>query len=325
MESEVMPQENASMATYLPGVFSVDPDTLVSHETSLQVYADQDPESVLLDREFLRSLRQNCGNIIPILVLASDKRTILSGDRRRTGCKIIGVSANVQYVDPGSEPGDIDLFILNANAGHRQKLSNEQLGRLMRKMRDAYAQRTEHRKALESPVAASDADVPTSPVVASVVSVASVVEERPTSTEVDSQIAQKLGVPHVTVTAVSKVMDAIDDLKGQGKVEEARQLTEKLNKSAFKAARTLPTNKKYDKGSAAALKQIERMVRLGIKNEVANLKNVAVPNPELVTQISNGFDAIHRMIQELMQLQAESTKKKGKGEKDVATDVAPVE
>lgn len=332
--------------TFEPEIHSVDPNSLVSHPVSLEVYQDQDDETVGSDKEFIVAMRKHGGNLAPVLVLASDRKTILSGDRRRTCCKILGLPVRVQYVNPGDIPGDIEQFILDANAGTRPTLTNLQLGRVVLQRREAMRKRQEYFEAMEARKANTEvidveffkcaepaaecaeltdqcaeqqsAPVSDSPVIEATSEPVVVASN---DSQFDAEIADKLGIPKATVQAVAKVTEVINKLEGEGKTSEAEELKGKLNKAAFQTARSLPRTKVYEKGSFAAIKELERIMRSATKAVLVNLQKVASCNPELRNTIVKSFKELYENVLRLKEEESKrgsSTQKKAKNGSNTA-------
>lgn len=308
----------------------VDPNSLISHPSSLWVYDDQDADTVARDTEFMLAIRKHGGNITPVLVDSHDRKTILSGDRRRTGCAILGFPVRVQYVNPGEKPGDVENFIITSNL-RRPQLTNLQLGRSVKLLRDAAKARLAAQQAAapaepvvdnqpaqqtqDAPVAAPE-QTESKTLAEAFPSIAAtgttpVVEDD----SIIEGIADNLGVPKTRVKEAVKVVDHIDKLKEEGKTEEAEKLSDKLNKSTRQAAETVRVRSDYNHTPTAALKILEKDLRAVAKGALEGLKKVPSCDPKLRDRIVESFTLLYSLVGELGSKEKEAAKSLPKGSK----------
>lgn len=198
----------------------VNPNNLKNHPLNIEIYGDKP------DAEFVELVRKH-GVLSPILITNSNQ--IISGHRRNQAAKLTDQKEVpvLICVDLKDETEIEQLLIL----------SNEQRV----KTTEVRAREYEHLKAIEERLAAKRMNFggKTDP--------RENFPQGPQTGKSSDIAAAKVGMSGKTAEKAAKVVKKIDQLKDEGKTEEAAELTETLNKSVSGAAKKISEPKKPEK------------------------------------------------------------------------------
>jgi len=194
---------------------------LKPHPLNAAIYGDG------CDQELLDSIKEK-GIVNPILVTKSFQ--IISGHRRFNAAQMAGLNEVPVIIMEQNDPLEIEELLIITNK-QRNKTA-EQIAREYEKLKDIEKIRAKNRQSLAGGDKKSEK---------------SLVENSPQAiSEGKSRelAAEKLGISSNTAERAAKVVHHVDELRAEGKTEEAEQLRQTLNEKSVNAAYQMVKPKK---------------------------------------------------------------------------------
>jgi ParB-like chromosome segregation protein Spo0J len=197
---------------------------LKPHPLNLEIYGDPNP-----DDDLKNSIQKN--GILTPLIISEDGR-IVSGHRRFSGAKEVGIEEVPVIIMPSCDDLDLEEKLIVANI-QRQK-TKEQIAREYEKLKKIESEKAKIRMSLAGGDRKSD-EYKRSPTQNSA---------EPISKGESRKVAsEKLRISHDTAEKALKVVNLADELKAKGKTEDGQKLLDTLNNksvnSAYKKVKTI--------------------------------------------------------------------------------------
>lgn len=232
-----MPKKSSQGGLVVSSVVTRDPRDLKQHSVNIELYGEDLPEHLV---ESIRDF----GIREPIRVCRSEdpklNNVIVSGRRRRN----IAIKEGIKEVPTVEWECNDELQLVEELiiANIRSELTMEHRMRQYDKLKEIAAQRAEQRmkSGKKSDPAANLPEGESSPVAEA--GAASAIA------------AKQVGVSRKTAEAGAKVIQKIDELKEEGKTEEAESLTQELNRSVHGAAVSIGVVKSPQRGKQTCQK-----------------------------------------------------------------------
>lgn len=185
-------------------------DSLSHHPLNAMIYGDSH------DQELLESIRLR--GILNPIVITSDNR-IISGHRRYSAAKALGIETVPVFVSPLLDEIDIEEAVILSNKEQRAR-TKEQVAREFRRLKEIEAERARRRQAHGQTAPGKTLPLNSSEAIGDARDLA----------------ASKLGIGSQQAERAAKVVQVIDNLEASGGIEQANELREALNGQSINAA-----------------------------------------------------------------------------------------
>ena len=212
---------------------------LSPHPLNSEIYGDPNP-----DDDLKNSIQKN--GILTPLIISGDGR-IISGHRRFSGAKEFGIEQVPVIILPSCDDLDLEEKLIVANI-QRQK-TKEQIAREYEKLKKIEGEKSKIRMSLAGGDRKSE-EYKRSPTQNSA---------EPISKGESRKLASaKLGVSHDTAEKSLKVVKSADELKAEGKTEDAQKLLDTLNNKSVNSAYKKVKAISKDQDKAGSLVSMEK-------------------------------------------------------------------
>lgn len=231
-------------------VIYVDPNTLKRCELNQTLYGEMPNGDLVADVRMRREILQP-------LMLAADRVTIISGHQRWQAAVVVQLPLVPAIVSELSDELDIREALIASN---KQRVkTNEQIALEFREL-----ERIERERASQRQVETRfDDELPSLPKSENpnVSMVVPNLAPPVTAGKARDIAAEKLGVKKTTAVKAKQVVDKIDELKAEGKAEEAEELRQDLNVAVDRAHKKIKGGPK-EKPPETARDHLQECLRL---------------------------------------------------------------
>ena len=218
------------------------------HPKNAEIYGDEP------DADFVESVKSH-GVLVPLIVASGS--LVISGHRRLAAAAAAGL-AEVPII-PCPVADELDLLETLVLCNRQRTKTNEQVGREYEALRWVYGQRNKGQQREESVQRCTDSS------------------QNGSKIHPKAAAASALGVSVHTATDAAKTVQVIDELRGEGKAEEAEAIRETLNRRGAAPARK----------QAAAAKRGDFAFMSSAAPEAESAAESPAPAPAAVDQLGN--------------------------------------